>query len=604
MMPNVSRGDRVSGLLVYLAGPGRHNEHTGQRVITGDTVTRLTAPEGVLNRDDALAIARTVDEPHRAFGVEVKGGHVWHVSLALRAGEGAKSDELWEKIARDFVQAMGFDDAANDDRVNEAGTDVGSGQDDTARKASCRWVAIHHGPSGGGNDHVHIAVSLVREDGTKASTHRDYSRAQKVARTLEERYGLERLESVSAERSTRGWEMGEREAQARRRAKALHSKKIAAGQQLAPWSSLDSHQRVGLVSVQLREDQPRVALARKVRGCAAASSDEAEFVRRLRGSGVLVRPRYAEGSTDVVAGYSVASRPVHGERPIWYGGGRLGRDLTLPRLRSEWDTSETSRAAAGAEWNAAKRARRVAAPGREVSAPRPEVWQQFSKEMESLSAQLRAVPTHDRETWARVARRTSGALAAWSDATEPTPGAMAHAADALSRSAQTFGRETSTPKAQLVAVSGTTMLVASASRGGVGPVGQAALLRSLMNLSKAVHDAALAQGQQRQAESIAREMRGRLAEVHRRMDTAAQAHQPATAAQVPGGAEQQTTAAVATAPNPNITDRMRATLATAQASQAHPATRAVQPATEPSPAKPRSTTRPGPERGSTDQGRE
>lgn len=27
MMPNISRGDRMGGLMVYLAGPGRSNEH-------------------------------------------------------------------------------------------------------------------------------------------------------------------------------------------------------------------------------------------------------------------------------------------------------------------------------------------------------------------------------------------------------------------------------------------------------------------------------------------------------------------------------------------------------------------------------------------------
>ncbi len=65
----------------------------------------------------------------------------------------------------------------------------------------------------------------------------------------------------------------------------------------------------------------RFALARTVRGCAAASADEAEFVRRLRRAAVLARPWYAAGRYDVVAGYSVAQRPGPGERPIWYGVG-------------------------------------------------------------------------------------------------------------------------------------------------------------------------------------------------------------------------------------------------------------------------------------------
>jgi hypothetical protein len=79
---------------------------------------------------------------------------------------------------------------------------------------------------------------------------------------------------------------------------------------------------------------------------AVASLDEGEFVRRLRRGGVLIRPRFAAGRDDVVAGYSVALRPSGEDRPVWYGGGRLARDLTLPRLRKGWpDSPHTAQAA-------------------------------------------------------------------------------------------------------------------------------------------------------------------------------------------------------------------------------------------------------------------
>ena len=83
-------------------------------------------------------------------------------------------------------------------------------------------------------------------------------------------------------------------------------------------------------------EPPRIALARMVRGASVASETEAEFVRQLRGSGIFVRPRFETGGTEAVIGYSVAMRPRAGDAPIWFGGGKLAKDLTLPSLRQFW----------------------------------------------------------------------------------------------------------------------------------------------------------------------------------------------------------------------------------------------------------------------------
>ena len=58
---------------------------------------------------------------------------------------------------------------------------------------------------------------------------------------------------------------------------------------------------------------------------------------RLRGEGLVARPRYAKDDPRQVVGYSVADRAGDPEgRLIWYGGGRLGKDLRLPALRQRW----------------------------------------------------------------------------------------------------------------------------------------------------------------------------------------------------------------------------------------------------------------------------
>lgn len=162
------------------------------------------APHGyaVLDAATAREIGVALDTPRLAYSVEVTrqvgvadpetgevhndrvAADVWHCPLSLRAEEGQLSDEQWGTIAQQFVDRMGFTEASG--------------------KAPCRWVAVRHGLSKNGNDHVHIAVSLVREDGTKATTHNDFKRAQELYRTLEAEHGLMPLDSRDRGMGERG----------------------------------------------------------------------------------------------------------------------------------------------------------------------------------------------------------------------------------------------------------------------------------------------------------------------------------------------------------------------------------------------------------------
>ncbi|RJK92503.1 relaxase [Vallicoccus soli] len=454
---------------MYLAGPGRHNEHTEPHLVAGDPAVMAWHDDTELSREDALRIARELDAPRRMYDVDVPGGSVWHCSLSLRAEEGQLSDEQWAAIAHDFVDGMGF--------TGDTGWGT-SGQG----KAPCRWVAVRHGLSSNGNDHVHVAVSLVREDGTKASVWNDRPSAQRLAGELERKHGLQVLESRGAGHATRG----------------------------AKPAELAKAQRTGA------PEPVRASLARTVRGCAAAAGDEAEFVRRLRRAGLLARPRYASGRADVVVGYSVAQRPAGPartsagvglrERPIWYGGGHLARDLTLPRLRVDWPDSPQYATAAAAEWNAAKRGRRVVQPGREASEPDPQLWRRYAREVAELRQRLADVPAHDRVTWAHVARETSGAFAAWSTAVEATPGPLAATADALAKSAQLPAHQVrqgpQLGTAPLPSAKGAALLFASAARGGRGTVAQAVMLRQLAHTAIAVRQAHTAMQEATRAQEL------------------------------------------------------------------------------------------------------
>lgn len=456
MIPNIRRGNNMRKLIAYLAGPGRHNEHRDQHVVAGSEDIEFRFGDIDLDHVQTRVLGRMLDSDEQNSSIAVKDGYVWHCSLSLSQVDGVLGDEQWRLIAHRFIKQMGFDDAGG-------------------AKPSCRWTAIRHGLSGEtgeGNDHIHLAVNLIRPDGTKAWVYRDYIRAQETCRKLEREFGLEQIGCDKTRAATRGWKPGEREAEARRRAKA----RFAQDNSAMKWAYLPIEERRRLISQQLDTGQPRQRLALKIRAAAIQTDSEAQFVRNLRSQHVIVRPRYAKGSSDVVTGYSVAERPRHGEAPIWYGGGSLARDLTLPRLRQFWLDSPQAASEAAAEWRAFARGRNAVHPHKVRTFPSPGVVEQ---RIESLNRRLHALSVDDREAWGSVAREVSGMMAAWSRAIEPTPGPIAQAAWDLSRSAQTYDRPQRYVPAARNCMMDAALLIAVAAQDKDGCVIQSVLMRQL-----------------------------------------------------------------------------------------------------------------------------
>ena len=88
----------------------------------------------------------------------------------------------------------------------------------------------------------------------------------------------------------------------------------------------------------LSQSAARAVLRNLVIGAADQVADEAGFFARLREAGVLTRLRFSDADPGQVTGYSVTlpGHAGHDGAPVWYGGGRLAADLTLPRLRDRW----------------------------------------------------------------------------------------------------------------------------------------------------------------------------------------------------------------------------------------------------------------------------
>ena len=78
-----------------------------------------------------------------------------------------------------------------------------------------------------------------------------------------------------------------------------------------------------------------------MRAAAAGSRSWEDFTERLRVQGVMLRPRMSERDPEQMTGYAVA---VPGQsdqgQTIWFGGGKLAPDLTLPQLQRRWRSHE------------------------------------------------------------------------------------------------------------------------------------------------------------------------------------------------------------------------------------------------------------------------
>jgi hypothetical protein len=87
---------------------------------------------------------------------------------------------------------------------------------------------------------------------------------------------------------------------------------------------------------------PRDQLREQIRTVAAAAAGVRDFANRLQAAGLRVRLRTNGTSPEQATGYAVALPGHHtaaGE-VIWYGGGQLDTDLTLPRLRRRWSAAQ------------------------------------------------------------------------------------------------------------------------------------------------------------------------------------------------------------------------------------------------------------------------
>ncbi|SDQ35993.1 hypothetical protein SAMN04489765_0105 [Tsukamurella pulmonis] len=499
MRAKITRGSYMAGLIYYLQGPGKFNEHSNPHVVAGSgSLERFALPmeDGkprVLTREDATVIAAQLDEPHDAHGVKVgwtdpkkkraeeqaknmlpgttaaekkawvrsqsffPDAYVWQCSLSLHPDEAALGPEKWGAIAREFMRDMGFD---------------------TETDAPVNWIAIHHGTSKNGNDHIHIGADLVRADGSRVDLFwerdpnnpknkiGDGPRSSRIVQEIEKRHGL-RIDRDPGAVSP-----------------SYHHAEVKVAEELYG-----------------RSEPVKLELMRRVRAYSTAARDEADFVDRLAADdSMLLRPYIKEGR---VAGYSVALMPAGAGKVerlavadiAWYSGTNLSRDLGLGQLRRGWGEDVAGESRARRRWNAvtdnpdratrearaaieerasvgtgqgtadaqpsasaapppAPRARRAlpyqvgaaeAAPKHAAEPdplPEPDPTAAHSQldrarsELAGFTDYIRALPADDPELIGRASAMTAGVFAAWSITVErEQPGPLARSCNTIARSA-------------------------------------------------------------------------------------------------------------------------------------------------------------------------
>ena len=159
MIGKVTRGKDIAGLLRYLFGKGHANEHTDPHVIGAwdpQLVGVMTVQNGRIARLMEQPVAGLIERPDRP---------VWHCSLRTAPGDRPLTDIEWNDVVATVLARTG---------LAVVGDDQG-----------CRWVAVKHA-----DDHVHLAVTLARQDGGKVSTSNDFYRVADAAHEVEARYGL------------------------------------------------------------------------------------------------------------------------------------------------------------------------------------------------------------------------------------------------------------------------------------------------------------------------------------------------------------------------------------------------------------------------------
>ena len=361
-------GQRVTGLIYYLFGPGRAAEHTDPHIVAGwRHPAELEPPLRDGGRRDFRHLTGLLQQPHAALGPRGSPRPVWHCSVRAAPDDRILSDDEWAQVACEIMHRTGL---------------ACYGQEDDA----VRWVAVRHAP-----DHIHLVAMLARQDGTRPQTWNDYFRVGEACRAAEQRSG-----SAGPLRGT-GRQRAARPGPSRRKHAAADCRKHPGSRSGAP-------------------------SAPPPPGRPTSKSSSPGWT----GPGILVRKRFSTRKPGEVTGYAVAlpHDTTRAGARVWFGGGKLAADLTLPKLRSRWQATGPR-------------------PGERFTATeRAAIWEHAARTAAGAAEQIRNV---------RATDPAVAADAAWAAADTLHAAAAALGSRALRQAADSYDRAARAPYGRIPA---------------------------------------------------------------------------------------------------------------------------------------------------------
>ncbi|MFJ9345349.1 relaxase/mobilization nuclease domain-containing protein [Streptomyces sp. NPDC101237] len=300
MIPKIILGKgphAVRRTIGYLFGKGRANEHIDPHLVASWN-DFAPDPGRSPHRDPKKVenqLAAQLDQPVQMLGDKAPRHTVWHCPVRAAPEDPILTDAQWADIARRIVGAAGIAPEGDEE--------------------ACRWVAVRHA-----DDHIHIAGTLVRQDGRRPRRDHDQRAVQRECRRIEVDYGLRQLkpgDGTAAKRPT----------------SKEHFKAKRLGQDTAS----------------------RDVLRQRVRRAVAAAADEAEFFALLEATGVAVRLKLGPSGDALGCNFALPGDTNDKGEPVFYSGSTLAPDLSLPRIRKRLATTspEPVRIRPGNPWHQA-----------------------------------------------------------------------------------------------------------------------------------------------------------------------------------------------------------------------------------------------------------